>query len=99
MAWSSLRPSAAAAGGADNGNEFIAAHASDQIILGNGAAQAPGNFDERAVARAVAEGVVDDLVAIEVDIQQGQRAVLGQHFLQGLVDVIAVRQAGQRIMQ
>ena len=67
-----------------------------------GSRQAPADVDEQLVAGAVAEAVVDDLEAVEVEEQHGDaRPALGAR--QGLREPVdeerPVGQAGERVVE
>ena len=58
----------------DNDREFVSADAGDEVPVAGHAAQPRGKLDQEAVAVTMAEGVVDQLEAVEVDEQQPHRA-------------------------
>ena len=79
-------------------DEFVAAHAADDILRAHRLAHAPRHFDQRLVAGGVAQRVIDQLVAVEIDVQQ-RRALIGlEPRVELLQQVCAVRQARQRIV-
>ena len=69
--------------------------------MAHAAAQAPRHLDQQLVAGAVAERVVDDLEAVEVDQQQRDLVAEAAAVLErplGAPDQLApVRQAGERV--
>ena len=86
--------------------ELVAAEAGHEIRLADRPGDALGDADEEGVAGGVAEAVVDDLEVVEVDEQDGGRALLdaamatrrrGQDALQGQLEHAAVGGAGQRV--
>nr|WP_323029065.1 hypothetical protein [Castellaniella defragrans] len=84
-------------------DEFVAAQARHEAGLGRRAGlQAPGDLDQQPVARRVPHGIVDLLEQVQIQEQQRQglarlvRRLDGG--LQALVEILAVRQAGQGIV-
>ena len=89
--------------GAKHQHEFVATHARHGVDLVDHAAQPRGDAIQQLVARVMAERVVDELEAIEVEHQDGEllAVVLGVHH--GLVETIveqdAIGQSGERIVR
>ena len=84
-------------------DELVAAEARQVVAGAQALLQAPADLHQHAVAGLVAEAVVDQLEAVEVDEQQRGLARTGlaellQGLLQQLVQAQAVGQAGQRIV-
>lgn len=84
----------------DQDDEFVAAHASDELARPGGAgAQAGGGLHEQRVADRVSEGVVDDLEMVEVDVAETEAAGgVGERGGEGVDETRPVRQAGQLIV-
>ena len=55
-------------------NEFVAAEARHRVAGAADPLQPPGDLHQQAVAGAVAEGVVDELEAVEVEEEHGEVA-------------------------
>src|SRR3954465_4521362 len=73
--------------------ELVAAEAGDEVIGAQHSAQALGHHDEQAVARLVAERVVDHLEVVEVHEDDGELALaLVDRGAQALQEQRAVRQ-------
>ncbi len=84
-------------------DELVAAEARQVVARSQAAEQALGDFHQHAVADRVAETVIDQLEAVQVDEQQAGLARAGaalaqQRLLQQFVQAQAVTQAGQRIV-
>src|SRR5436190_1395552 len=71
-----LRAFEVVAGGAHD-QEFVAAEARDQAFGGDRVLDAARGAGDHLVARGVAEHVVDDLEAIQVDVQHGDAGLRG----------------------
>ena len=86
--------------GAQDG-ELVALQPGEHVAVLEPVAQAPGHRLEQAVAELLAEGVVDALEAVEVDVQQRRDLVLPARALQLLLGAVlergGVRQAGQAV--
>ena len=84
-------------------HELVAAEAGGHLVAADGGAQALGDGEQQAVAGVVAEAVVDDLEAVEVDEQHGDAAAAaldaGERALQAAHQQQAARQAGERVAQ
>ncbi|MBB5667237.1 hypothetical protein GGE68_005481 [Rhizobium leguminosarum] len=82
--------------------EFVSSHAGDRNIGRQGAEQDLGDTLQDRVPLGVAECVVDELETVEIEGKQRQRAwcfgSAGNRHLETLVELAAVRQAGQWIM-
>jgi hypothetical protein len=82
--------------------KLIAPDAGQGIGLAHDAGQPSGDAAQDVVAREMPEPIVDLLEAIDVEVQQGQRAVLafrpGCGVGQAILEQVAVREAGQRIV-
>ena len=82
--------------------EFVAALAGHGVRFAQAGNDAPGGFDQQAVAGFVAEGVVHFLEAVQVD-EHHRDAVVGavgalDEFGQPVVEQAAVGQAGERVV-
>ena len=80
-------------------DEFVAADASGDVVRTDRFLEAPGDFDEDLVADLMAQGVVDDLVPVQVDIEHAGRLLRRESLLQLLGQVDPVGQTGQRVVQ
>ena len=56
--------------------ELVAADARDHVALAHAALEQLGDLDQRLVARAMAESVVDRLEPVQIDEQHGRMAVI-----------------------
>ena len=85
----------------EDDGELIAAEAGHGIGFAHDGGQALGDAAQHVVAGAMAEPIVDLLEIIDVDVQQGQRAVLplraGCGMGQAILEQIAVGKVGQQI--
>ena len=87
----------------EQNGEFVAAEASQGIALPQARLEPARHRDEQFVADQVTEAVVDDLEAIEIEIQHCKAAVDGTqlHLLEPatktLDKYLAVEQPGQRV--
>ena len=83
-------------------HELVAAEAGDGVARPHERAQALGRLDEQLVADLVAQAVVDDLEAVEVEEQHraGQLAPFdaGQRPRQAIEEELAVGQSGHRVV-
>ncbi len=81
--------------------EFVAAHAADEVRPACGIAQQLAQAFEHLVAHAVAEVVVDGFEAVHVHHHQRQRQLAGrrvaQQIGQALLDLAPVAHAGERV--
>ena len=86
----------------EQGNKLVAAYPCDQVILTHGSAQPVGDHGEQQITQAMAEGVVDLLEVVQVDIEQGEsgRAALPaqDHAVQLGLEQGPIAKAGQRIL-
>ena len=87
----------------DDHREFVAAQPADQILGPQQSGQASRDVADEFVADRMAEGVVDVLEMVEVDVENRRRRgavpdVL-DHLFQTLAEKVAVRQAAERIVQ
>jgi hypothetical protein len=84
-------------------DELVAAEPRDGVGRAQDAPQARGDLDEQAVAALVPEAVVDRLEAVDVEVQDRDRAALalalGQRLLEAFDEERAVRQTGERVGQ
>jgi hypothetical protein len=84
-------------------DELVAAEAGGHLVAADGRAQALGDRQQEAVAGVVAEAVVDDLEAVEVDEQDGDAAAASagpvERALQAVHQQQPAREAGQRVAQ
>src|SRR6185503_3072655 len=84
-------------------DELVAAEARGHLVAADGAAQALGDGEQEAVAGVVAETVVDDLEAVEVDEQDGDAAAAAvdavERALEAAHEQQAARQPGERVTQ
>jgi len=83
--------------------EFIAAIAGDQVMRAQTAAQALGDGHQQAVAKTVAQAVIDQLETVEVQEQHGEALLLRlpallQNLAEPVKEEVAVRQAGQGVV-
>jgi hypothetical protein len=92
-------------GALDRGNhehEFIAAEAGHGVFFADQRLQARGDAAQEQVADPVVERIVDHLEAVEIEKQQRHAASVplraSECVRQAVVETVAVRQAGQRIM-
>jgi len=92
-------------GGVDAGqydDELVAAQAGDDVAVAHRSGQALRHLDEQLIAHMVAEGVVDDLEAIEVDQHQRQLLLVAlaeaQRLFEALVQAEPVGQVGERVV-
>jgi hypothetical protein len=84
--------------------ELVAADARHEIVAAQGAGEPLGHGPNQFVASRMAEGVVDVLEVIEVDVEHGSRraralAHLVDRGLEPLAEEDPVGQAAQRVMQ
>ena len=86
----------------DEHRELVAGEPADHGFLRQRARQALGEDLERAIAGRMAEGVVDLLEAIHVEVQQRERGLVAQRardrLLQQVLELHAVRHLGQRVV-
>ena len=86
-------------GVADEYRELVAAEPGGEILGADRAGEPVRELREQLVAGAVTPGVVDRLEAVEVEIEDGRRAVPQRELvLDRLEQVEAVRQAGERVV-
>ena len=85
--------------GAEQDGELVPAEPSDHRLLVLESPQSLTDLLEQLVADVVAEGVVDLLEAVEVHQQHGRRAGRQQPFLEPLLEVQAVGQPGEMVVQ
>ena len=82
--------------------ELVAAHARDRVLLAQRRLQPRGDRFQQLVAGRMAERVVDDLEAIEIEKHHRQRMLhaprVRERDRQAIAEQPAVRQAGQRIV-
>ena len=82
--------------------ELVAAQARHQVLVAQCLAETQGHLPQQFVADAPAQGVVDQLKAVQVDEQHAAEHLAALRHAQGLVDQLgqqgAVGQAGQRIV-
>src|SRR6202011_1821185 len=82
-------------------DELIAARPGDHVARVERLAQTRGDFTQDAVADAVTERVVDRLEPVEVDVEQGETAIVErrrfQYGVEALFEREAIRQAGQTV--
>ena len=85
--------------------ELVAAEAGDGVRRPDGRLQPPGDGDQQPVSHLVAERVVDELEAVEVEEQDrrggGRVGALGaaDRLVEPVEEQHAVRQAGERVVQ
>jgi hypothetical protein len=83
-------------------HELVAADACDHIALADALLDATGNFDQQCISRYMAERVVDDLEAVEIDEQHGALPAVAAAVLDRAIDLLAehdaVRQAGEVVV-
>ena len=81
--------------------ELVAAEPRHQIRAPDGALQAVGHALQQRIANGVAEGVVHAFEIVEIDPVNGNaiwRLDPGEHVLELLAEMIAVRDLGQRVV-
>ena len=82
--------------------ELVAAEAGQQVALADVALEQPGAFLEELVPGGVAEGVVDVLELVQVDVEQGAVGAAARHArddpVEFLVEVLAVVQPGEGVV-
>ena len=87
----------------DEERELVAAEARDRVALADVLLDALGDLAEQLVADGVAQRVVDDLEAVEVEEEHGEPLVvavrLGHGERQAVAEEEPVRQVGQRIVE
>src|ERR1700754_833661 len=88
----------------DQYGEFVAAQAGHDIARLQAGADASAYLEEQVVAHQVADRVVDDLEAVQVDEQHREQvarilAIVVQRLLETLQQQRAVGQAGERVVQ
>ena len=83
----------------ENGDKFIAPKPGERTMPGNERRQAPRHREEQLIAGGMADAIVDDLEAIEIEIQQRDLCLprTGQQRGQPLQAPAPVRQSRQRI--
>ena len=83
--------------------ELVAAEARDRVARAQHLGEPPGQQAQQLVAGAVAERVVDELEAVEVEEQHGDRRPAARAVVERQREAVheqrAVRQAGQRVVQ
>ncbi|MNQ73525.1 hypothetical protein D3C85_882580 [compost metagenome] len=81
--------------------ELVAAHAREDVVGAQAALQLLGHPPQHAVAGIVAEGVVDQLEAVQVQVEHGHALAVAldarQGRLQRLVEAATVEQPGQGV--
>ncbi len=81
--------------------EFVPAHARDDVVGAHAGFQQTRHLAEDFIARVVAEGVIDALEAVQVDIEDGHPLAVAvdprQRRLQRLMEAAAIEQPGERI--
>ena len=86
----------------DQHGEFVAAHARDGVLLAQHGAQPRADDLQQLVAEGVAEGVVDDLEAVEIEEHHRHgmlgAAGVGERHRQPVAEQTPVRQSRQRIV-
>ncbi len=82
--------------------EFVAAHPAKRVIFAQTGFEPLADGAEEAVAGVVAEGVIDELEAVEVDEHEADIAMLaardGNRLVKTVFEKGAVGQSGERIM-
>ncbi|MNO73095.1 hypothetical protein D3C76_640540 [compost metagenome] len=82
--------------------ELVAAHACHRVVVIHAGQQAQGHVLEHAIARGMAEGVVDRLEAVQVEEHQHHPGLLPLGLLQGVVQTVleqrAVGQVGEGVV-
>ena len=79
-------------------NEFVTAHPAGDVAGADGVTEAARHFHQHLVTGLVAEGVVDGLVAVQVDVEHGHRRFVGQACIEFFGEILAVGQAGQGVV-
>ena len=85
-------------------DELVAAEARDDVARAQALPQARGHLAQQHVARVVAECIVDDLEAIEIDEQHGDLAVvasrgLDREMCSNCAEHRAIRQPGEAVVR
>ncbi len=82
--------------------ELVTAHARHRIVLVDAGGQARGDILEHAIARGMAQRIVDRLEAIEVEKQQHHPVTMACGLLQAVVQTVleqgSIRQLGEAIV-
>ncbi len=83
--------------------KLVAPEAGHQVVLAHRGLQPVSDLDQHLVAGRVTVHVVDPLEAVQIQQQQTMRAVgprrRAQGRLQGLLELAAIGQAGQRVLE
>ncbi len=87
----------AAVGRRNQDDELVSAHAPDRMPGASRFAQPACNFAQSLVAGTVSQRIVDQLVAVQIDIQERGRRAPAQMGLDLLQDVRPIGQTGQGI--
>ncbi|MGX1398666.1 hypothetical protein AB7M70_008075 [Bradyrhizobium japonicum] len=84
-------------------HELVAAEACDNVGFPQRTAQPAPNFEQEQIASLMAERIVDDLEAVEIDEQHRETVIVALSFVDRLpqqpVEGLAVRQVGQAVMR
>ncbi len=87
----------------ENHDEFVAAEPRHDVARTQGAPQPVRNFYQQHIAGIVAERIVDDLEAVEIDEQHGKLPLVTARRLdrvvQELVEGLPIGQIGQAVMR
>ena len=79
-------------------NKLVATEARDEVVRTDAGTDSVGDRDEQTVAARVAQEVVHDLEAVEIDDEHGRSAAGVQSVLQFSNEGSAVRQAGEVVV-
>ena len=103
--WSTRRPADGVVDVADvraEDHELVTREPADHVALADGRLEPPGQLEEELVAAGVAERVVDQLEAVEVDEEHGEVGLVlhGDHqlALELVVEERPVAEAGERVV-
>jgi len=87
----------------DQYHELIAAHPADRVCVAQRARHARGHCSQQPITDFMAEGIIDVLEIIEVDVERGAHrpvaAVAGQKLIDAVHDQSSIRQARQGVME
>src|SRR6266581_5434361 len=87
----------------DERDEFVAAETSDGVAFPHAHSQTPRSLLEQPVAERVAEGIVDELEAIEIEEQHGHRLAVTLRVVErvgeAVVEHVAVGQSRQGVVR
>ena len=98
-----LSASAPIGRGAQHQHEFVATDAGDGVDRGDDALQASRDVVQQFIAGAMAQRIVDELEAVEIEHQHGELLLVAfrmdDRLVQPIVEQHAIGQAGQRVVR